>query len=96
LRNATIEELASFLSGLPALNRPVLDRTGNTGRFDITLTLDTPNKELEPAIALKSALVNSDFGTFSSSLGLLGLKLESVKIPVDMVVIDRAEKPSEN
>ena len=69
------------------LGRAVVDKTEIAGKYDIALTW-TPD-ELQGA---------SDAGPsiFAAIHEQLGLKLESAKGPVDIIVVDHVEKPSEN
>jgi uncharacterized protein (TIGR03435 family) len=67
--------------------RPVVDRTGLSGEF---------NFELEFAPPDAPAADSSAPSVFTAVQEQLGLKLESAKVPAEIVVIDRAEKPSEN
>ena len=77
----TITELMRRLSA--PLGRPVVDRTGLSGSFDLELqwspdqTADTPGPSLFTAIQEQ-----------------LGLKLESQRAPVEVLVIDRLERPT--
>jgi uncharacterized protein (TIGR03435 family) len=64
-----------------AVNRPVLDRTGLTGEFDFHLDYD-PNGVTRPGLP--------------TVLEEVGLRLEEARQPVEMWVIDRVEKPTEN
>jgi bla regulator protein blaR1 len=63
------------------LGRPVIDRTGLTGHYDFKLQWAPDSNG--PSI-------------FTAIQEQLGLRLESERGPVDILVIDRAEKPSEN
>ena len=65
--------------------RPVIDRTGLTGIFDIELTFAPFNAPVadSPAPDLFTAVQEQ-----------LGLKLEPARAPVDVLVIDSAEKPT--
>ena len=85
-RNATIADLASVMQA-DVLDRPVLDRTGLQGRYDFLLkwASDGARAGNSPAPDL-----------FTAFRDQLGLTLESTKAPVEIFVIDRAEKPSEN
>jgi uncharacterized protein (TIGR03435 family) len=65
------------------LHRPVIDRTGLTGTFDIHLQW-TPDPATD-GLSIFTALGEE-----------LGLRLDSARAPTEMIVIDRAEKPSEN
>jgi uncharacterized protein (TIGR03435 family) len=66
------------------LGRPVLDETGLTGSFDFRFEYHSE----DPHPDVISSIITSFQG--------LGLKLESSKGPVETIVIDHAEKPSEN
>ena len=70
------------------LDRPVLDQTGIQGVFDITLDW-TPDGAATSALETKPSLS-------SALLEQLGLKLDARKSPVDVTVVDHAEKPSYN
>jgi uncharacterized protein (TIGR03435 family) len=85
----------TVLSNLPSLGRPVLDRTGLDGIYDFSLNLFDPDKarsESDPKGDLQQQVDNG----MSASLKDLGLKLESQKGPVEILVIDHVEKPPEN
>jgi len=64
-----------------ALHGPVVNGTGIDGKYDFTLKW--PADDLDVAV-------------FSALQEQLGLKLESRKVPADVIVIDRAERPSAN
>jgi bla regulator protein blaR1 len=96
-----LEALIRAISG--QLGRPVIDRTGLTGRYDIKLQW-TPDPG-QNATALGGALPPgvepppsdpNGPSIFAALQEQLGLRLESEKAPVDLIVIDRVEKPSEN
>jgi uncharacterized protein (TIGR03435 family) len=77
--------LAGILSGI--VGREVNDKTGLTGLYDIELNWqwndDPGSGDTGPSI-------------FTALQEQLGLKLEPAKAPVDVVVIDHLERPSEN
>jgi uncharacterized protein (TIGR03435 family) len=87
--NATMANLAELL-GHGFLDRPVVDKTGLTGKFDLRLTW-TPD-EMQPA----TQSADAPPGLFTAIEEQLGLKLISTKAPVDVLVIDHVEKPSAN
>jgi uncharacterized protein (TIGR03435 family) len=87
--NATMSDIAAAL-GQGALNRPVVDQTGLTGRFDLRL-MWTPD---ESQSTTESADAPPDL--FTAIQEQLGLKLVSTKAPVDVLVIDHVERPSAN
>jgi uncharacterized protein (TIGR03435 family) len=69
--------------------RPVQDKTGLIGRYDFRLQ--------RPALGGPSAQPGSDSRpSISAVLDDLGLKLESARAPVETLVIDHVEQPSEN
>jgi uncharacterized protein (TIGR03435 family) len=89
----TMADLADFLAD--NTQSLVVDMTGLGGQFDFTLDLgpylsiDTPIFKNEAAQVLSAA--------FQSAIeAQLGLKLEARKVPVEVLVIDHAERPSEN
>jgi uncharacterized protein (TIGR03435 family) len=100
-RGVTMAALASTLSGF--VGRIVVDRTGLTTGFDVELTW-TPDQLPQRASAgagdqplVNGATVDPNGPSIFTALQeQLGLKLESTKGPVDVLVIDRAEKPSED
>jgi uncharacterized protein (TIGR03435 family) len=73
----------------------VLDRTGITGAFDLELDW-TPDQPASPTDAARAIDRPADPGLsiFTALQEQLGLKLESTKGPVDVIVIDRAEQPT--
>jgi uncharacterized protein (TIGR03435 family) len=77
---------ASVLSGV--LGRPVVDKTGFAGSFRVRL-------EFAP-MANSGDRSNARPSLFSALQEQLGLRLESQKEPAGILVIDHAEKPSEN
>ncbi len=79
--------LASILSF--DVKRPVRDETALKGEFAFTL-------EWTPGLGESDAGASSRPSLFTAVQEQLGLKLESAKGPVEVVVIDRLEKPSEN
>jgi len=88
----TTEDLASMLQFQPELGgRITVDQTGLTGRYDITL-------DWTPARVNATAPNSQDAGLslFTALQEQLGLRLVETKGPVEVVVIDHIEKPSEN
>jgi uncharacterized protein (TIGR03435 family) len=91
VRDRSIQELTDALSGLA--DHPVLNRTGLTGEFDITMQYDRDTDGPDDAGPGGGLFGPSMFKAFQNELGL---KFESTKGPVEVLVIDHAEKPSEN
>jgi uncharacterized protein (TIGR03435 family) len=88
----SIARLCDYLGAV--LHRMVEDRTGLTGKFDFTMQ-STPD-ERRVAGAEDNGATNSAPSIFTALQEQLGLKLESTKGPIDTIVIDHAEMPSEN
>jgi uncharacterized protein (TIGR03435 family) len=96
-RNAPLSQIAAVLQN--SLDKPVVDQSGLSERYDFTVTF-TP----DPAQAAllggppPPAADNPDAAPdlFTAFQQQLGLKLESTKAPVEVMVIDKVEKPSEN
>jgi uncharacterized protein (TIGR03435 family) len=88
----TMKEWADFISG--PLQTPVVDRTGLTGRYDFSLdfTAYLPGGEK----VMNVAFDNANGIVIAAMQGELGLKLESRKEMLEVLVIDRVEKPSAN
>lgn len=97
-RNATMGDFARVMTQA-VLDRPVVDRTGLQGRFDFTLSW-TPDesqfRSMGVNVPAPSGDPNAPPSLFTAIQEQLGLRLESVNAPVDVMVIDRVERPSEN
>jgi uncharacterized protein (TIGR03435 family) len=102
----TLEEFAKALS--LDLDRPVIDKTALTGLFDIHLEFarDVATSGVLPegaVIVMGGPVMTSGSGpvepapsVFNALQEQLGLKLESAKGPVEVLVIDSVQHPSEN
>lgn len=91
----TLAEIAQSLTQELAteLGRVIIDKTGIAGRYDVTLKW-TPESDGAPA---DNGTENSSGPSiFTAMQEQLGLKLESAKGPVQVLVIDHVEMPSEN
>lgn len=86
LKNTTMDGLAERLARVSDL--PVVNRTGIDGVFNMKLAW-TPEGENPQG-------PNSPPSLFTAIQEQLGLRLQSQKTPVAVLVIDRAEKPGEN
>jgi uncharacterized protein (TIGR03435 family) len=93
LRETTMPQLAIRLTAL--LGRLVVDRTGLPGLHDLDLTF-APDPGTPPPMVNGAPLVIDAPALPTALRDQLGLKLESSKAPVDVVVIDRVEAPTEN
>jgi len=84
-----LAELTSYLTR--ATDRPVVDKTGLTGKFDIVLEFAP-----DDVVAEASGASSDTPGLVTAIEQQLGLKLASAKGPRDFMVIDHLEKPSQN
>jgi uncharacterized protein (TIGR03435 family) len=97
-RNANMADFARAMQS-SALDRPVVDQTGISGRYDFTLTW-TPEAGQFPGLGVDIPKP-PDTGDappdlFAAIQQQLGLKLESAKAAAEVLVVDKVEKPSEN
>jgi uncharacterized protein (TIGR03435 family) len=85
-RAVTLPGLAFRLSRV--VDRPVVDRTGMSGEFDLDLTYlpEVPTRFASPDAP----------SIFTAVQEQLGLKLDPATGPVDVLVIDRVERPTAN
>jgi uncharacterized protein (TIGR03435 family) len=81
--SSPVEQFATQLTHVPGVDRPVLDKTGLTGKYDFALKLSyggggTAGPEGE--------------SVFTAIEEQLGLKLEKQKAPIPMLIVDQAER----
>ena len=101
-QGCTVAVLTSYLP--LSLGRFVLDRTGLKGRYDFTLDYSDQNSaEVSSGPAGSGTASNGPLppdesgpSIFAAVQEQLGLKLEPTKGPVDMIIIDHIERPTEN
>ena len=79
----SMEDFASFLAS--RMDRPVIDHSGIKGEFDVKLEWSWDDSGDSPRPSIFTALQEQ-----------LGLRLEANKGPVEILVVDSVEKPSEN
>jgi len=93
-RNSTMGDFVSLMQRA-MLDRPVVDKTGLSGRYDFDLEW-APDEtqfggDIPPASAEAAAAP-----LFSAIQQQLGLRLQATRGPVAALVVDRAERPSAN
>ena len=86
---ATLDELAQRLS--PVARRMVINRTGLDGRFDYEVEFAPDNNQ-----AAADAGGDTGVALFTALQEQLGLRLEPARGPVDVLVIQSAERPEDN
>ena len=97
VKDATISEFASLMQRYVALDRPIVDHTGISGKYDFTLswTPDTSQFNGNPPWRARND-ANAGPDLFTAVQEQLGLKLQPLKEPTDVLVIDSVAQPSEN
>ena len=93
-RNATMAEFVSLLQRA-VLDRPVVDRTGLTGRYDFDLEWAPDETQFGGEVGVASPDAQSA-PFFTAIQQQLGLRLEATRGPVEALVVDTAERPSPN
>lgn len=92
----SMQSWVEMLAGLPVVGRVVRDKTGLSGEFDVRMEfvpafLQNPNPN---GSTIPNPAADSGPNLFTALQEQLGLKLESSKGPVDVLVIDHIEKPA--
>jgi uncharacterized protein (TIGR03435 family) len=96
VRNATTEQFAGFLQAR-IVDRPVVDKTGLTGKFDFSLTWRPDQLGPQPPNAPPPpGDMESRPDIFGAMQEQLGLRFQAEKTPIEVMVIDKVSKPSEN
>ncbi|HEX5227329.1 MAG TPA: TIGR03435 family protein [Bryobacteraceae bacterium] len=100
-RSVTAASFADIVSRVT--DRLVLDKTNLTGKYDINLEFTRDRARVLPAgdaapTGIQSPQAPDPGGPtiFTALQEQLGLKLDSQKAPVDVIIIDHIERPSEN
>jgi uncharacterized protein (TIGR03435 family) len=83
--NMPMSDWVKILALRPQLNRTVVDRTGLTGGFDITLTYPQEPGGVNVLPAIKPLLESQ-----------LGLTLRDAEAPVEILVVENVERPTAN
>ncbi|MBI4266641.1 MAG: TIGR03435 family protein [Acidobacteria bacterium] len=94
-RRMTIARLAGSLAAL--VRRPVFDRTGLDGDFDLDLTYAPDQTPAGQPVRFNGVELDLDAPSIFTALQeQLGLELEAGRGPVDVLVIESVEQPTEN
>jgi uncharacterized protein (TIGR03435 family) len=98
VRNALMTDFTGLMQSA-VLDRPVLDQTGLTGRWDFTLNW-TPDesqfKGMGVTVPPPTDSADAPPNLYTAIQEQIGLKLDATKAPADVMVIDHVEKPSAN
>jgi uncharacterized protein (TIGR03435 family) len=93
----TLDRLVNQIAG--EVRGPVVDRTGLTGLFDILLEYMSQSRQLQAAPTVTAPDLTKDAAPPAMRDALreqLGLRLETEKGSLEVLVIDSLERPSEN
>jgi uncharacterized protein (TIGR03435 family) len=93
-RNASMGDLVSLMQRA-MLDRPVVDKTGLSGRYDFDLEWAPDETQFGGEVPIANVDAPSP-PLFSAIQQQLGLRLEATRGPAEALVVDRAERPSEN
>jgi len=88
VKNKSMQEVVDTFSQL--FNRPVLDRTGLKGKFDLTIEYEGNVDQPGPFSELTGP------GLFTAFKEQAGLKLDGTKAAVEVLTIDHVDRPSQN
>jgi uncharacterized protein (TIGR03435 family) len=91
IRNMEMPRFCGILSIY--MDRPVIDMTGLVESYDFTLKLESTQNGVEAKLTLRDWFMSSLFTDIQKQLGL---QLAADKAPIDYLVVDHVEKPSEN
>jgi uncharacterized protein (TIGR03435 family) len=75
------------------MDRPVVDMTGLAGFYDFTLKFEGSQTGVEAKLTMRDWFTSSVFTDIQKQLGL---QFAADRAPLDYVVVDHVEKPSEN
>jgi uncharacterized protein (TIGR03435 family) len=95
---ATMDDLAFHIATW-VLHTPVLNQTGLSGHYKFRLDYSSPDSAIPAAPANQNQPVSPGLASgavFSAVEQQLGLRLTARKMPVPVLIVDRAEPPTEN
>ena len=91
-RNASMADFVAVMQRA-ILDRPVVDKTGLTGRYDFDLVWAQDETQFGGEVPVASADAPSP-PLFTAMQEELGLRLEATRGPVEAIVVDKVERPS--
>jgi uncharacterized protein (TIGR03435 family) len=93
-QNASMTDLVQFMSAF-RLDRPIVENTGLAGTYNFTLTIASPGGDPSQAAGdIKRSMAQGGSAIFMDAVAPLGLKLDPQKALTDVLVVDHAERPS--
>lgn len=94
-RNATIDQLATYIGQLGVFGRPLVNQTGITGRYDFSINW-MPESHHPSSTGTAVPIEDAGPTLLEALQEQLGLKLKPINAPVQILVIDHVEQPSQN
>jgi len=92
-RNATMAQFTSMLQR-SVLDRPVVDKTGLPGRYDFDLEWTPDETQFDGRLPASLTTSGEKPDLFAALEAQIGLKLDSSRGQVEVIVIDRVDRPS--
>jgi len=98
MKNSLMRHIAMFIAGFPQFGRPIVDRTGLTGRYDMQLVFEGVSQFVVGTGWVPGTVrERAEYPTLRGALQeQLGLRVREARGPVEVLVIDHVERPSEN
>jgi uncharacterized protein (TIGR03435 family) len=93
--NATMKDFTGLLQEV-VLDKPVVDQTGLKGRYDFTLKWAPDESQFGGHVPPPSEATDAPPSLFTAVQEQIGMKIDSTKAMVDVLVIDHVEKPTAN
>jgi uncharacterized protein (TIGR03435 family) len=96
--NSTMQDFCNGMQGA-VMDKPVVDHTGLTARYDFTLNWTPDESQFEAMGGFKPPTTDDPNAPPALSTAMqeqLGLKFEATKASAEVFVIDHVEKPSAN
>ncbi len=93
--NSSMWDLSEAMQ-VGVMDRPVADQTNLTGRFDFTLLWMPDDSQFDGRMRNIPHMDNAASALFTAMPEQLGLRLDAVKAPVDVIIIDSVTQPTPN
>ena len=95
-QSCSMAQFINFISKLHAIDRPVIDATGLEGSFDFSAMIaeSRPEGTAEAKESAEKAFQDGTLGIVIAQQ--VGLRFEPRKAPVETLVVDHVERPTEN
>lgn len=96
-RQVSMDDLAHWIAGYSEVGgRPVVNQTGLSGLYDFTLRWTRQSLTMTPQPGSSDAADSEAPPLFSALADQLGLRLKSTKAPIEVILIDHTDPPTDN